>query len=1049
MKAGPNDSMKKIFLVILLPILLAPALIAQPRVERKANDYYNDLAFARAIPWFQRAIAREEKPEYVLKLADCYRRVHQYDKAAEWYQRAMDLPVQPPETQFYYAHSLLLKGDFEGAKKNFRIYSLSNPDDPRGKYFADGIERVEDMIGDSVFFTFEHLPFNTKDTEFGGVPFADGIVIASSRIEGTRTVVRNFQWKDTPFLNLLYIERNDADSADGEWKYGKTLGDAINSKFHESNFTWSPNSDKIYFTRNNFLKKKGTNEDGIILLKIYEAKMEGFKIGEVKEFAYNSDEYSVTHPCLSQDGERLYFVSDMPGGFGGKDLYYSKKQGEGWSKPINLGKDVNTVGDEVFPFIHPDGTLYFSSDGHPGLGFLDVFRVDLEGNKKVVNMGYPINSSWDDFAIYMNETADTGFVSSNRPGGAGDDDIYRFTIKRPEIEILVLDSIAQLPLENAAITVTDPRFDTDMEFVTDSVGYVRFPADFGVDYKGLVSTTEFEPKNFGMSTSSSVPKLLFSYTVQLYNPPPAITAIVIDDATKERLPGTRVDIIRRIDNDTIHRVTDRNGRFAVKLDKSTYYTISVRRRGYYTYSQNVSTTQTTFEGDTIIPLKMVPIELNKPIVLENIHYDFDKWTLRMDAYPDLNKVVTLMKDNPTIKVELSSHTDSRGSDSYNERLSRRRANAARLYLLQSGIAPERIVAVGYGETKPVNRCTNGVPCSEDEHFANRRTEFKVIGYIEGIDMENSILNTDESGNPPPKYKPEERDDHNPNVDRDLPPMKKEDVKVPPSSGKDEIKNAISQPKEEVKNPEKGMVTEEADFGGEEPVEKVAEPAPEPEMVEQPVEEAASPTRNVEAAARFMEESEVPYFPEEFEAIEEIEEPEMEETGLEEIEESLLEEEEEEMAEFSEEPEVTTTSSVPDEEENTNSVVNLLADETPEPVSTEAIPSGEEAEEYIPAEKYDARKAMTDPVVRYRIKIGSFNTPVSNSAFLDLGDLRPYLSMASENSRYDYFVGDYREYPRANRGLQALKELGYNGAFITAFKNGRQLSFGEMMEEIAK
>lgn len=918
--------MKKTILVFLCILSAGMGMaFAQPRVEYKAHEYYENLAFARAIPWYIRAYNHEPKPEYVYRLADCYRRVHDYENAAKWYAEAMTLEYQPPETQFYYAHTLLMTGNYDDAKKNFREYSLSTPNDNRGNRFADGIEFLKSVQKDSIFFTLKHMSFNTANTEFGAVPYEKGIIFASSRIEGTRTVVRQFQWKDTPFLNLIYAEPKD--TTGNEWNNGKTLGDMINSKFHESSFTWSPNSEKIYFTRNNYLKKKGTDEKGVILLKIYQATMKGFQIGEVEEVSFNSENYSVTHPSLTADGRELWFSSDMPCGKGGKDIYYVKKQGDGWSAPVNAGGDINTEGDEEFPYKHADGTLYFASDGHPGFGFLDIFKVDTKTNdKQVINMGMPINSAWDDFAVYMNETADTGWLSSNRTGGAGDDDIYQFTIKRPEIEIIVLDSVAELPLENATVVVFDKILKREKTFTTDSTGLLTFPADFGADYEVTVKTIEFEPRKVAINTQGTEPKLLYQFQVRMYNPPPAITAIVIDDATKERLPGTRVDIIKRVNSDTIFRVTDRNGRFAVKLEKNAYYTIQVRRPGYLTYSQNVSTTQTAFDGDTIIPLKMEPIQIGKAIVLENIHYDFDQWTLRADAYPDLNKVLMLMRDNPGIKVELSSHTDSRGSDDYNLRLSRRRASSARLYLLQSGIEPERILGAGYGETQPVNRCTNGVPCSEDEHFANRRTEFKIIGYVDGYDMESSVLETSGKGQPAPKYVPEDPSHMPKNVDPVVTPKQEE------------------QPKQE------GNIT-----------------------------------------------------------------PKVEETKTDEGSQTIADKPVE------------------------NTGVSIIGDDQPK----------EEANPGYPSLKYNVVEAEQDNEPRFRVRIGAFSSPVGETAFRDLGDWRQFLVINKDNDMLLYSIGDFRDYERAKECLRQLRSLGYNGAFVAAYRNNKQLSFMEMIELIGQ
>lgn len=364
----------------------------------------------------------------------------------------------------------------------------------------------------------------------------------------------------------------------------------------------------------------------------------------------NVAEYSIGHATLSPDGNILYYVSDMPGGQGGTDIWYSEKDSDGnWSVPMNAGSGINSKADECFPNIGPGGELYFSSDGFAGMGGLDVFRSS--GTKatwdRPVNLRYPVNSSGDDFAYlttYDGEEGMAGYLSSNRKGGKGGDDIYSFTFEKPKI-IIVLK---------------------------------------------------------GTTTDKSTGKRLSAAAITLYD-------------------GERQIMAKKYSDDS--------GTFEFILDKDRTYKVLGQKRGYHADSAKVSTIEIT-QSDTLeVALLLEPIfEVGKTFELENIYYDFDKHNIRADAAAILDELVRTLRDNPTLKIELSSHTDSRGSNVYNEALSQRRAQAAVDYIVGRGIARDRMVAKGYGETKLVNQCADGVPCSREEHQANRRTEVTILSY---------------------------------------------------------------------------------------------------------------------------------------------------------------------------------------------------------------------------------------------------------------------------------------------------------------------------------
>jgi outer membrane protein OmpA-like peptidoglycan-associated protein len=358
---------------------------------------------------------------------------------------------------------------------------------------------------------------------------------------------------------------------------------------------------------------------------------------------FNSDEYSCGHAALSPDGKTLYFISDMPGGCGGTDIYKTVMTVKNdssiqWSAPENLGDVINTAGNEMFPYVHKDGTMYFSSDAHNTLGGLDIFSSVFENGKwsSPENLNYPINSSKDDFAFVLNDDNKTGYISSNRND---------------------LDKIYE-------ISLPDPVF----------------------ILKGIVSD-----KN---------------------------TGAVIENAS--------VEMLNKKSGSKEMLFTNKKGEYQAKLKAETSYSIQAEKEGYLKPNPQEVTTvgkkrSETFKAD----FKLEKLVLDKPIAIENIYYDLDKWDIRKDAALELDKFVILLNNNPQIIVELSSHTDSRADDNYNQVLSEKRARAAVKYVIKKGVSPNRLKWKGYGESQLVNRCSNGVDCFEEEHQQNRRTEFKI------------------------------------------------------------------------------------------------------------------------------------------------------------------------------------------------------------------------------------------------------------------------------------------------------------------------------------
>lgn len=725
-------SMKNRFAYILILSILLPTVSVFAQKKNKAMRMVDRMAFGQAIPYLKKC-ARKGDMECEAMIAECYRRTFDYENATKWFEKAVNHPNTEATTYLHYGHLLMKEKRYEEAHEMFVQYAHHVPHDGRGKAFMDNLKDLERHLEDSLFVVIEDLPFNTPNEDFGAAPYGEGIVFASSRDDGS-AVAAEFKWLGTPFLDLYYIPREN-----GKWGAPERIKGEMNSKYHESNFTFDEASGDVWFTRNNYHNKSlGTNENKLVLLKIYSGQMQDGKCVDVREFEYNDDQHSVTHPYIGPNGEWIYFVSDKEGGYGGKDIYRCPRTETGWGAPENLGSIVNTPGDEVFPFVHRDGVLYFASDGHPGLGHLDIFKFKLDDPDAFVhNLGYPINTGYDDFGYYIDTTNREGFLSSNRPGGKGLDDVYFFRIAMTEARLTVLDSIAQLPLEDVPVAVKNIDGEVDT-LITSANGQVSFTLPMGQRWSATIISPEFEPRTVDVV---DLERGAVNDTIQMYNPPPAMVALVVDSATMQPIPGAIVRLKDKMINDVIERRADRNGRFAVKMRRMTNYELYVKAPKYLAFVSEIQTTKFAYDGDTIIPLSLEPIIIDAPVVLKNIHYRFDDDMLRRSDYKELDKVATLMWRNPEIRVELSSHTDCRGDDDYNRDLSHRRARSAVHYLIQKGIPRSRIVARGYGEDRLLNRCDDGVHCSEAQHATNRRTEFTIIGFIENMDLENSVLDT--------------------------------------------------------------------------------------------------------------------------------------------------------------------------------------------------------------------------------------------------------------------------------------------------------------------
>ena len=614
-------------------------LYAQSGKVKQADKLFNKFSYMKAIKLYQSELQKRPNNLHVhKKLGDCYMLLRQPKKAAPYYKRVVKSTDINPIYYYAYAQVLRANGDYKQSKKWMRKFKATGVVDSRVDQFFNNLNFIDLIQKRENRYAIKNSPLNTKYSDFGAVKHNGNTYFVSAREDEDASTKRVYNWNNQPFLDIFKV----SDTSDIVIR----MVDGVNTKFHEGAACFTPNGKYMYFTRNNYFNNKSIKDNqGTNNLKIFKAEWIDDQWQNSIPLFFSSDSYSVGHPAISADGKKLFFTSDMPGGYGGSDIYVSEIHDRGGvKKPMNLGETINTEGNEMFPFYHAlEKKLYFSSEGHLGLGQLDIFSAEkVDGvYQNVTNLGEPINSGNDDFSYYLNDLGSEGFIASNREGGVGDDDIYTFTRKRDfTLKGIITDKITNEPLENATVILSDSKGNIVFKIDTEEDGY----------YEKLIDRdTHFQ-------LNADKPK--FENTIKPFN--------------------------------------------------------SYKQESY---------------SEMIVNLELDPLKdmiILAGLSADIIYFDFDKSIIREDAKPELNKIIAVMNKYKNMIIHIESHTDSRGSDKYNERLSERRAKSTYDYFIQQGIKKERITShKGYGEYQLTNDCGNGIKCDEDKHQANRRTEFVI------------------------------------------------------------------------------------------------------------------------------------------------------------------------------------------------------------------------------------------------------------------------------------------------------------------------------------
>lgn len=705
--------MKKSILILFLVACATIVSQAQGPIT-KGDKAFEALAFEKAIQHYKKAEEGGMGNAHVhARLGESFRLVNRPAEAAAEFERLMSYK-HDPIYDLRYGQVLMALGNYEAAEPLLESYQQKNPREERVNNLLVACRKIGQLETDAGRFKLVHTNINSSASDFGPVLHDGQLYFSSAR----KASAFRFSWDGTDFLDLFSAKYK------GSPRLGKpeALATRLNSRFHEAIPAFSKDGQRMLFTRNNFHRGKlGFAKDQTIKLKIYEAKLKGKRWKVKGEFPYNSDEYSVGHPTFSTSGDTVYFASDMPGGQGGVDIYYSVANGENWDKPVNLGPTINTEGDEMFPWKGDGKQLVFASNGHKGLGGLDLFEVQLDGKSEVENLGAPINSVADDFQLVMDEAKGIGFFTSNREGGLGADDIYSFKIQEMVVGNVVAEHTGE-PLEDVTVSVIGTRHEIGRQ-LTDGKGDFHQGIAKGAYFLTFTKDGYETHSQKIMVKAGEKPDPLF---VQLKPNKDCEDAFVkLEGKTLKGgnvKPGTR--IVVKMDDVVVE--SDENGEFEMPLAKGLDYTVAIDEPGLS--EPVVKSLSVPLEN----PDPVYPVELDfdlkdtsQPFFI--IYYDLDKSKIRKyDARPELDRVAAFMQRRQDVKVELSSHTDARASKYYNIALSQRRAEEAFAYLVSKGIEKDRLQFKWFGEEKPVNKCVDGTACSEEEHQLNRRTEFRLV-----------------------------------------------------------------------------------------------------------------------------------------------------------------------------------------------------------------------------------------------------------------------------------------------------------------------------------
>lgn len=577
----------------------------------KANKKYRELNFQEAIELYEQALSKETKPAALFALPDCYRKVGNHFKAGQWYARAADHPEAPAEIFYYYGLSLMSNDKFEEAQAQFEKFRSMESAQLRGHnmMIACKPEVHKDLLNAGALYDVEPVAnLNTKYDDFGATFFDDGLLISSDRDTGKVSAYRG-SWLYRPFVQTYFVQAEMKDKDTKTFQYGWPIpfADKMNMNYHDGPVRLDGIDQTAYFTLYNTNEKKSNRRANTLNTQIASMKRVGEQWSKPNvKLSMNSKEYSVAHPCVTPDGDKMFFASDIAGGFGGFDIYVCYNESGEWSKPINLGPEINTEGDEIYPFWGLDENLYFSSDGQAGLGGFDIYYSNSTAGRwvPVTNLGFPLNSPSDEICYVMDSAGTYGYFSSNRVPERKMD-IYYFKRVSLESQILVFDKATGQGV--SGVTVTSECLPRNKQWVTDIEGRIYAPLPLGRNCKLMLTSEKFTDTEKDVSTVGYVPgsELFINVPLQLREAEFKAEGIVKDASTNEPLIDATVTLMNGCGEEVRTINLSHEGRYSIPLSKNCSYVLKIEREGFFTDTQTFSTKglrlSKTFKKDVMMP----------------------------------------------------------------------------------------------------------------------------------------------------------------------------------------------------------------------------------------------------------------------------------------------------------------------------------------------------------------------------------------------------------------------------------------------------------------
>jgi outer membrane protein OmpA-like peptidoglycan-associated protein/tetratricopeptide (TPR) repeat protein len=694
---------------------------------KKGEQFYSVLAYRNALELYLHYEERHPSERLVKeRIADCYVRLNKYPEAAQWYDKlTRDLAAQPIE-YYQYAQVLSQLKQYDKAADAYLKYLNDSKADIRGKLKLEFLEQMNFHLRDSNLYTVSNEWFNSDQSDFGANYHKNGVVFVSARDRDLfikRKSLASLNEDESP-LNTFFAAKDYDPEKSNEEQVPLFSDKELNSIYHDGPLTFFDGGKKIAFSRNALRNGVAIRDaSDRVNLELYFASLyDDNSIGNIHSFPYNDHSYSTGHPWVSKDGSVLYFSSNRPGGFGGADIYRSSFENGKWTEPVNVGEKINTPGDEFHPFIYKDSVMFFSSNGQGGFGGLDIFGSRIENGqyRTPYNLSFPVNSSMDDFSFVMDDSGRKGFLSSNREGGKGYDDIYSFTLNKFTLIGTVVEKTTKEPIDNALVLIRNPDGILVDSVLTDQHGnfykQLEMDKDFRIRAKkgGFTSIDEINfrtDKNYFLRDTLTIP---------IWENGLFVKGKIYSNELQAILPGATVTL-----HDLSSGLSDslkigNDGAYKFLIVPNNKYRVSAKKEGHIPEGFNLNT-DGIYKGNLVNDILLEEKFLEKLDLL----FDFDKAIIKPQFFSLLDKFVKDLKRASGSTVNIGAHADSQGTRDYNLSLSGRRAEAVVDYLVSNGISKSRITARGFGEELILNRCSDGVECTDEEHSLNRRAEMKI------------------------------------------------------------------------------------------------------------------------------------------------------------------------------------------------------------------------------------------------------------------------------------------------------------------------------------